>query len=63
MSFVGAMIGLMIAVIVGVSVAIPVVSDSIANSSATGTTKTLLNLIPMVIGLALFVGAIAMVKA
>ena len=48
-------IAILVATIVGVGVAIPVVQDTITNASLTGTTLTIVNLIPLMIGLVLFV--------
>jgi hypothetical protein len=43
----GLMIGILIAAIVAIQVFIPVVNDAIASSNATGTTKTILELLPL----------------
>lgn len=45
----------MIAVILGVSVAIPVIQDSINESNVSGTTQTILELVPLFIGLLLLI--------
>lgn len=58
---VAAFIGLMIAVIVGVGVAIPVIKDTITNSSITGTTKTILDYLPLMLAVVLFVGVAALI--
>jgi len=58
---VAAFIGLMIAVIVGVGVAIPVIKETITNSSITGTTATILNYLPLMMAVVLFVGVAALV--
>jgi len=58
---VAAFIGLMIAVIVGVGVAIPVIKETITNSSITGTTKTILDYLPLMMAVVLFVGVAALV--
>ena len=58
---VGAFIGIMVAVIVGVGVAIPVIQDTITNASLTGTTLTIVNLLPLMIGLVLFVAVAALI--
>jgi len=50
-----AFISILVAVIVGVGVAIPVIKDTITNASLTGTTKTIVDLLPLMIGLVLFV--------
>lgn len=52
---VGALIGVMVAVIVGVGVAIPVIQDTIVNASLTGTTLTVVNLLPLLIAVVLLV--------
>ena len=58
---VAAFIGLMIAVIVGVGVAIPVIKETITNSSITGTTKTILDYLPLMMAVVLFVSVAALV--
>jgi len=45
----------MIAVILGVSVAIPVILDVINDSNVSGTTETVLDLVPLFVGLLLLV--------
>lgn len=62
MNYIGAIIGSVIAVIIMVTVAYPVIKTTVDNQSATatGTTKTILDLLPLfvVIGaLVLVVGA------
>lgn len=52
---VSALIGIMLAVVVGVAVTIPVVVQSIADANLTGTTATIVNLIPLLIGVLLIV--------
>ena len=61
MGIAGALIGVLIAVIIGVGVAIPVTTQVIANSSLTGTTKTVVDLIPLMIGVVIFVGVASLV--
>ncbi len=51
----GVVIGVMIAIIVIVAVALPVTQDVVDNSTATGTTATILDLIPLFLGLAALV--------
>jgi hypothetical protein len=51
----GLFIGIMVAAILGVAVAIPVVQDVINESNVTGTTATVLDLVPLFIGLLLLV--------
>lgn len=58
---VAAFIGLMISVIVGVGVAIPVIKETIANSSITGTTKVILDYLPLMMAVVLFVGVAALI--
>lgn len=48
-------IGIMVAAILGVGVAIPVILDVINNSNASGTTRTVLELVPLFVGLLLLV--------
>jgi hypothetical protein len=48
-------IGIMVAAILGVGVAIPVILDVINDSNVTGTTKTVLDLVPLFVGLLLLV--------
>jgi len=52
---VGAFIGIMVAVIVGVGVAIPVIQDTITNASLSGTTLTVVNLLPLLLAVVLLV--------
>jgi cadmium resistance protein CadD (predicted permease) len=52
---VGQIIGLMIAIVVLVAVAIPVVTDVIDEANLTGTTATVVGLIPLFLGLAALV--------
>ena len=51
----GLFIGIMVAVIIGVDVVIPVITDSIANSSVSGNTETILDLLPLFIALLLLI--------
>lgn len=48
-------IGVMVAAILGVGVAIPVILDVIESSNVTGTTATVLDLVPLFVGLLLLV--------
>lgn len=66
----GAMAGGIIAIVIGiillVAVAIPVTQDVISNTTATGTTLTILNLYAVllaVVGLIMIVGGFGMSKA
>jgi protein-S-isoprenylcysteine O-methyltransferase Ste14 len=54
-ALVGQIIGLTIAIIVIVAVSIPVVNQVIVDSNLTGTTATVVGLIPMFLGLAALV--------
>ena len=58
---VGAFIGIMVAVIVGVGVAIPVIQDTITNATLTGTTLTVVNLLPLMLGLVLLVAVAGLI--
>ena len=51
----GLFIGIMVAVIIGVDVVIPVILDSVANSGVSGNTETILDLLPLFIGLLLLI--------
>lgn len=51
----GLFIGIMVAAILGVAVAIPVILDVINDSNVTGTTKTVLDLVPLFVGLLLLI--------
>jgi len=53
----GLMVGLSVAAIVGIGVAIPIVNDVISSSSVTGITATVLDFIPIMLGLLIFVAA------
>jgi len=52
---VGQIIGLTIAIIIIVAVSIPVINQIIVDSNLTGTTATVVGLIPMFLGLAALV--------
>lgn len=56
----GTVVAVMIAIIVIVAVALPVVQDVVDNSTATGTTRTILNLLPLFLGLAALVTVAAL---
>jgi len=53
----GLMVGIAVAAIIGIGVAIPIVNDVIASSSVSGITETVLNFIPIMLGLLIFVAA------
>ncbi len=46
-------IGIMVVIIIGVAVVIPVINDVIATANLTGTTATLVELLPLFIAIAL----------
>ena len=56
-----AFISILVATIVGIGVAVPVVQNTITNASLTGTTKTVADLIPLMIVLVLFVSIAALI--
>jgi ABC-type nitrate/sulfonate/bicarbonate transport system permease component len=56
-----AFISILVAVIVGVGVAIPVIQNTITNASLTGTTLTIVNLLPLMVGLVLFVAVAGLI--
>lgn len=56
----GAVIGVMVAIIVIVAVALPVTEDIVNSSTSTGTTATILDLLPLFIGLAALVTVAAL---
>lgn len=58
---VAALIGVLVAIIVGVGVAIPVAQNTITNASLSGTTLTIVNNIPLMIGVVLFVAIASLV--
>ena len=59
---VAALIGVLIAIIVGVAAAIPVTQTVIDGANLTGTTATIVDLIPLMIGLVLFVAVAGIVS-
>lgn len=54
-NLVGLIIGLTIAAVVAIAAAIPVISDVTVSANLSGTTATVVNLIPLFIGLLLLV--------
>lgn len=58
-NLVGLFLGLLIAAIVAIQVFIPVVTDAVASSNVTGTTATILELLPLFAGLLLLVALAA----
>ena len=59
-NFVAALVGLMVAILVGVTVVIPSVDTAIVESNITGTTKTVVQLIPIVVAVVLVLATLAM---
>lgn len=53
----GLMVGIAVAAIIGIGVAIPIVNDVIASANVSGITKTVLNFVPIMLGLLIFVAA------
>jgi hypothetical protein len=51
----GLIIGIVIAAVIGIAVGIPVINDVINDSNASGTTKTILDLLDLFIGLLILV--------
>lgn len=58
---VAAFIGIMVATIIGIGVAIPVIQDTITNASLTGTTLTVVNLLPLLLAVVLLVAIAALI--
>jgi len=58
---VGAFIGVMVAGIVAIGVAIPIITSTISTANLTGTTKTIVDYSPMMIGLVFFVAIAGLV--
>lgn len=58
---VSAFIGIMVAVIVGIGVAIPVIQDTITNASLSGTTLTVVNLLPLLLAVVLLVAIASLI--
>lgn len=55
----GLIIGITIAAVIGIAVAIPVINDVIADSNASGTTLTILDLLDLFVGLLILVAIAA----
>lgn len=51
----GLFIGIMVAAILGIAVAIPVILDVIEDANVSGTTETVLDLVPLFIALLLLI--------
>lgn len=58
--FTGKIVGVVIAVIVVAAVGIPVITDVISDSSITGTTKTILEIVPVFLVLGVLMVVIKM---
>ena len=59
-SMVQGLIGVMIAVLIGVTAVIPTISSSINESNITGTTKTVLDVLPIILAVAILMGGVAL---
>ena len=59
-SMVQGLIGVMIAVLIGVTAVIPTITSSITTSNITGTTKTVLDVLPIVLAVAILLGGVAL---
>lgn len=53
-------IGIMVVIIIGVAVVIPVINDVIVTANLTGTTATLVELLPLFIAIALILVVVGM---
>jgi hypothetical protein len=58
MALVQGLIGVLVAVIIGVAVAIPVTQEVITSANLTGTTATIVGLIPLFIGLTILIATV-----
>jgi len=58
MALVQGLIGVLVAVIIGVAVAIPVTQQVITDANLTGTTATIVGLIPLFIGLTILIATV-----
>lgn len=58
----GALIGVMVAVIIGVPVVINVVYQTLDGGCATGTTRTILNFLPLLIAVVILVAVVALIR-
>lgn len=59
-NFTGKIVGVVVAVIVVAAVAVPVLTDVVADSSITGTTKTILEILPVFLVLAILMIVVKM---
>lgn len=55
----GLFVGILIAAVIGVAVVIPVINDVTASANLTGTTDTVVGLLPLFVGLMLLVAIAA----
>lgn len=64
MEYVGAFIGLLVVIIIAVSVVIPTVLSAIsANPEITGTTATVLGIVPLMIAVVVLLLVVAMIQS
>lgn len=61
-SVTNALVGVMIAIIIGVGVAIPVTQDVTVTANLTGLTLTIVNFLPVLIGVVLLVAVAALIS-
>jgi len=59
-SMVQGLIGVMVAVLIGVTAVIPTITSSISDANITGTTKTVLDVLPIVLAIAILLGGVAL---
>lgn len=59
---VGSLIGLLVVAIIGVAVVFPVVLDVVNNSTATGTQRTILNILPLLVLVVLVLAFVAVMR-
>lgn len=59
-SFTGKIVGVVVAVIVVAAVAVPILTDVITDNSITGTTKTILEILPVFLVLAILMIVVRM---
>jgi len=60
--YVAAFIGIMIVAIIAVSVTIPTVTDAITNANLSGTTKTVIDQVPLMIGIAVLMLVVGLIR-
>lgn len=61
-SMVGALVGIMVVIIIAVAVVVPTVQDVIDNGNFTGTTGTLLDIVPLLIVVAIVLLVVGIMK-